>query len=149
MEFMMADVVRVKSGSKFEDSNSFCRVVRAGNFIFSSNSSGRDYVTGVMSPDPAEQMLQAIKNIEHGLSAVGASISDTVRVQISLTNLKFQDSLLKAFAARFLGIDPTLTIICQPFVGDVKVEVEITAFHNASGGTSETIRVKPRGGESF
>jgi len=133
----------VKSGSKFEDKNSFCRVVRAGNFLFSSNSSGRNYATGLISSDPAEQMLQAIDNIDRALAAVDATVSDSVRVQISFSNLDDQDRLLEAFAKRFSGIDPTLTLICQPFVGDVSVEVEITAYKDSHAGASETIRIEP------
>ncbi|ODU22877.1 MAG: hypothetical protein ABS87_00300 [Sphingomonas sp. SCN 67-18] len=137
----MAEVVKVKSGSAFEDRNSFCRVVRAGNLIFSSNSSGRNYATGVMPADPVEQMLQAIDNIDHALSAVGASVADSVRVQVSLTSLDYQDALLAAFGKRFAGIDPALTLICQSFVGDVKVEVEITAYRSADGSPPETVRM--------
>ena len=86
-------------------------------------------------------LLQAIANIDQALSALGASMSDAVRVQISLIDLDYQDELLKAFAARFAGIDTILTIICQPFVGDVKMEVEIVAYRAPGGNSGQTIRM--------
>lgn len=140
----MSGVIKVKSGSKFEEAHSFCRAVRAGNFIFSSNSSGRNYATGSISSDPCEQMLHAIENINYAFSAVGASVADAVKVQISFARLEDQAKLLKAFAVRFEGIDPALTLICQPHEGDVSVEVEITAYKGENDVDADIVRLAPR-----
>lgn len=145
----MADVIRIKSGSRFEDANSFSRAVKVGDLVFSSNSSGRDYRTGVISGDVVEQMLGAIDNIDRAFAAAGTSVSNAVRVQISFCNSEDQEALLNAFGARFKGIDPALTLICQPFSGDVKVEVEVIACARAGGMVAETIRIEGGGHSSM
>ncbi len=57
-------VVKIKSGSIFEDKDSYSRVVTVDNWIFVSNPAGRHYKTKEISTDPVEQAKQCIANIE-------------------------------------------------------------------------------------
>ena len=49
-------IVKVKSGSLYETKESYSRIVAVGDWIFVSNTAGRNYKTREMSPDPVEQV---------------------------------------------------------------------------------------------
>jgi len=76
----MAKVIKVKSGSKFEDIASYSRLVAVGNHIYISNTAGRHPETKEMSEDVTEQSLQAIDNIERALIAIGSCLADIVAI---------------------------------------------------------------------
>ena len=70
----MSEIIKVKSGSKYEDLNSYSRVVVAGDMIFVSNTAGRNYKTRAIASDAKGQAEQAFSNVEGALAAVGASL---------------------------------------------------------------------------
>ena len=72
-------VIKVKSGSIFEDKESYSRLVAVDNWIFVSNTAGRNYKTREMSTDAVEQARQCFANIEGALASVNASLADVVR----------------------------------------------------------------------
>lgn len=129
----MTDVVKVKTGSKFEDIGSYSRLVAVDNLIFVSNTAGRNPRTKVISEDLAEQTLQALTNIEGALAAVGASLEDVVAARVFVQFPEQIDTIMGAYAERMRGINPTLTMTC-PRLGseEYKVEIEVTAYRGAS-----------------
>ena len=62
-------IVKVKSGSLYETKESYSRIVAVGDWIFVSNTAGRNYKTREMSPDPVEQAKQCFDNVEAALKA--------------------------------------------------------------------------------
>lgn len=69
----MVEVIKVKSGSLYETKESYSRIVAVDNWIYVSNTAGRNYKTREMSTDPVEQATQCFNNIERALASVGAS----------------------------------------------------------------------------
>ena len=76
----MSEIVKVKSGSKYETLNSYSRVVVAGDMIFVSNTAGRNYKTRAIAPDARGQAEQAFSNIEGALAAVSDRMCDAIDV---------------------------------------------------------------------
>lgn len=140
----MSQVVKVKSGSKFEDINSYSRVVVAGDFIFVANTAGRNYTTREISPDVTEQARQAFKNIEGALAAVGAALKDIIAVRCHVPNPDHTGDVGKFLGDKFRGIDPIQTMICTPLAHhEMLVEFEVTAYRNPEAGAEEKrIRVQ-------
>ena len=54
----MTKVVKIKTGSKFEDHGSYSRIVGVDNWIFVSNTAGRNPVSKEIPEDITEQTLQ-------------------------------------------------------------------------------------------
>jgi 2-iminobutanoate/2-iminopropanoate deaminase len=125
----MNAVVRVKSGSKFEDIYKFSRLVKAGNWIYSSNTAGRNYQTREMSSDVSVQAHQSLSNLENALAALEAKLSDVVRIHISVSTPDDLDPVLTAIAERVGGNDPAHTIAIGPLPNEeMRVELAIIAY---------------------
>ncbi|MBB5222783.1 enamine deaminase RidA (YjgF/YER057c/UK114 family) [Amaricoccus macauensis] len=135
-------VTKVKSGSPFEEQESYSRIVALDNWIFVSNSAGRNYKTREMSTDPVEQARQCFHNIEGALASVGASLADVVRSRVFIPNPADAPSVMAYVGEKFRGIDPASTVTCSPLGSpDFKVEIELTAYRGAGAATAEYISV--------
>lgn len=135
-------VVKVKSGSIFEEKESYSRVVAVDNWIFVSNTAGRNYQTRYMSEDAVEQAEQCFKNIEGALASVGASLKDVVRSRVSIPYQQDAAAVMEFVGKKFKGIDPSSTVTCTPLgAPDFKVEIEVTAYRGAGDAGSEYIKI--------
>ncbi|NTF47088.1 RidA family protein [Rhizobium rhizogenes] len=133
----MVQVVKVKSGSPYEEKESYSRIVAVDNWIFVSNTAGRNYKTREMSADPVEQAKQSLSNIEGALKSVGAGLADVITSTVYIPNPEDAPSVMAYVGERLKGIDPARTVLCSPLGNtDFKVEIEVTAYKGA--GASET-----------
>lgn len=138
----MVKVTRVKSGSIFEEKESYSRVVAVGDWIFVSNTAGRNYATREIADDAVEQAKRCLHNIEGALAAVGASLADVVNSRVVIPNVADAPAVMAYIGEKFRGIDPARTVTCPPLGGpDYKVEIEVTAFRGAGAAEIETITV--------
>ncbi len=138
----MTDIVKVKTGSRFEELGSYSRLVAVDNLIFVSNTAGRNPTTRKIPEDLTEQTLQVLANIETALAAVGASLADTVAARVFVQFPQDVDTVMAAYAGRMRGINPTLTLTSPPLGSpEYKVEIEITAYRGASKGNLTEINL--------
>ena len=72
----MTHITKVKTGSKFEEQASYSRIVAVDNWIYVSNTAGRNPLTKEIPADLREQTLQVFANIEAALAAIDASLQD-------------------------------------------------------------------------
>ncbi|MBN3801891.1 RidA family protein [Paraburkholderia sp. Ac-20336] len=135
-------VQKLKSGSVYEDKNSYSRAVVVDNWVLVANTAGRHYRTREISKDPAEQTLQCFANIEGALKAVGASLADVVRSRIAIPNLDHKEAVMAVVSEKFKDIDPAATITATPLAGtEYLVEIEVTAYRGAGAARTEKMRV--------
>ncbi len=135
-------VTKVKSGSLFEDKESYSRLVVVDNWIFAANTAGRNYKTREMSTDAVEQARQCFANIEGALASVGASLADVVRSSVIIHNREDAAAVMAVVGEKFRGIDPASTVTCSPLgAPDFKVEIEITAYKGVGAAGSEYIKI--------
>lgn len=135
-------VTKLKSGSIYEDKRNYARAVVAGDWIFVSNSAGRNYQTRAMSEDAAEQTRQCFHNIEAALAAVGSKLADVVRIRIAIPYVEYREQVMDVVGAKLQGVDPALTVTATPLMAkDYKVEIEVTALRGASAAPAEYLRV--------
>jgi enamine deaminase RidA (YjgF/YER057c/UK114 family) len=139
VEADMNEIVKVKSGSKYETLNSYSRVVVAGDMIFVSNTAGRNYKTRAIAPDAKGQAEQAFSNVEGALAAVGASLKDVVAVKVFVPDIADMDEVNEVVGRKFKGIDPANTTTCTPLgQPELKVEFEMTAYKRRRPDEAET-----------
>ncbi len=65
--YRMTEIVKVKTGNRFEELGSYSRLVAVDNLIFVSNTAGRNPQTKQIPADLTEQTLQVLANIETAL----------------------------------------------------------------------------------
>ena len=137
------NVIKLKSGSAFEDKLNYSRAVSVGDYIFVSNTAGRNYATRELSKDPAEQAEQAFATIERALNELGSSLADTVRMIVSIPYLEDAEAIAKVVGRRMEGINPASTTHNTPLMSpDYRVEIEITAYRGLSALPQENRRVQ-------
>lgn len=138
----MAKITKIKTGSKLEEHSSYSRLVCVDNWIFVSNTAGRNPETQEFPEDLREQTLQVFTNIERALKAVGSSLQDVVMSRVFIQDPKNTMDVMEIVGEKFRGVDPATTVSCPPLGSDVyKVEIEVTAYKGASTADSETINI--------
>ncbi|HVW51973.1 MAG TPA: Rid family hydrolase [Trinickia sp.] len=129
----MSKVVKIKTGSKFEEIGSYSRVVCVDDWIFVSNTAGRHPLTNRIPEDVIEQTQQVFANIEAALAAADASLADVVASRVFIQNPNDTHAVMVKVGEKFRGIDPASTVICPPLGSTVyKVEIEVTAYRGVS-----------------
>lgn len=138
----MTDIVKIKTGSKYETMGSYSRLVAIGDWIFVSNTAGRNPATQLISEDLTEQTHQVFANIEGALAAVDATLADVVRSRVFIQNPADVPTVMTLVGEKFRGIDPASTVTCPPLGSTVyKVELEVTAFRTAARGNVSTVTI--------
>lgn len=129
----MSKVVKIKTGSKFEEIGSYSRVVCVDDWIFVSNTAGRNPLTNKIPEDVIEQTQQVFANIEAALAAADASLADVVASRVFIQDPNDTHAVMVKVGEKFRGIDPASTVTCPPLGSTVyKVEIEVTAYRGVS-----------------
>lgn len=138
----MTKIVKVKSGNRLEDLSSYSRLVAVGDWIFVSNTAGRNPETKEIPEDITEQTEQVFSNIEAALTAVGAGLGDVVSARVFIQTPSDTPVVMEVFGNRFRGVDPALTVTCPPLGASIyKVEIEVTAYRGAAKAGTERLSI--------
>ncbi len=129
----MTNIVKVKTGSKFEEIGSYSRLVAVDNWIYVSNTAGRNPETQQIPEDVIEQAKQVFNNIERALAAVNATLADVIVSRVFIQDPADTPDVMKFIGSKFKGTNPATTVTCPPLGSTVyKVELEVTAYRGAS-----------------
>ena len=129
----MTQITKVKTGSIFEEKASYSRIVAVDNWIFVSNTAGRNPQSKEIPEDISEQTHQVFANIEQALAAVDASLADVVMSRVFIQDPQDVPTVMAIIGDKFRGVNPASTVTCPPLGSTVyKVELEVTAYRGAS-----------------
>jgi len=129
----MTQITIVKTGSIFEEKASYSRIVAVDNWIFVSNTAGRNPQSKEIPEDISEQTHQVFANIEQALAAVDASLADVVMSRVFIQDPQDVPTVMAIIGDKFRGINPASPVTCPPLGSTVyKVELEVTAYRGAS-----------------
>jgi enamine deaminase RidA (YjgF/YER057c/UK114 family) len=129
----MSNIIKVKTGSPFEDMGSYSRLVAVDDWIYVSNTAGRNSDTKEINEDIIQQINQVFSNIERALASVDSSLADVVMSRVFIQNPDDTATVMEVVGSKFRGIDPATTVTCPPLGSTIyKVELEVTAYRNAS-----------------
>jgi len=139
----MTKIIKVKTGSKFEETGSYSRLVSVDNWIYVSNTAGRNPETKEIPEDAIEQTNQVFSNIERALASVESSLKDVVFSRVFIQDPKDVHPVMDFIGEKFRGIDPATTVTCPPLGSTTyKVEIEVTAYKGAAKAEIEKISIK-------
>ncbi|MDM8010594.1 MAG: Rid family hydrolase [Parasphingorhabdus sp.] len=129
----MPQVIKVKTGNKFEEHGSYSRVVAVDNMIFVSNTAGRNPATKLIPEDLTEQTNQVLDNLSSALKSVDAGLGDVVSARVFVQFPEDVETVMTAYGLRMRGINPTLTMTCPPLGStQYKVEIDVVAIRGVS-----------------
>ena len=118
----------ISSGSTFEQAWGYSRAVVDGEWVFVAGTTGFDYRTMTIDPDPVAQARQAFRTIEATLAAAGASLADVVRVHYYVPDAADWRLMGPVFGEVFGEIRPAATaVVCGLIDPRMKIEIEVTA----------------------
>jgi enamine deaminase RidA (YjgF/YER057c/UK114 family) len=120
---------RVGSGGRYEDVVGYCRVVRAGELVWVSGTTGtRD--GAVVDGGAAAQMRQALTNVVAALDSAGSSAADVVRTRVYVTDIAQWEEIGRVHEEFFGKHRPATTMVEVSRLIDpaMLVEVEADAF---------------------
>ncbi|ATN32274.1 hypothetical protein ACO34A_00395 [Rhizobium sp. ACO-34A] len=138
----MTKVVKIKTGSKFENHGSYSRIVAVDNWIFVSNTAGRNPQTNEIPDDVLDQTRQVFANIGGALAAAGSSIADVVASRVFIQDPADTHAVMTVVGEMFRGIDPASTVTCPPLGSTIyKVEIEVTAYRGAATAETEKLTI--------
>lgn len=142
----MTKIVKVKTGSAYEEKFSYSRIVAVDNWIFMSNTAGRNPKTKIISEDITEQTHQVFTNVETALAAVDATLRDVVCARVFIQFPEDMATVNDIVGEKFRGMNPAITTTCPPLCSkEYKVEIEVTAYRGAGEAEVEEILISPGG----
>jgi len=114
--------------SEHEKNYAMSRAVVQGDWCFVSGSVGYDE-NGELPESAAAQAENTFATIKKALSEGGFALSDTVRVQYTVSDPEYIDDVLPVIRAEFGEILPAATMVIASLVNPaMKIEIEVTAF---------------------
>jgi len=119
------------TGTKWEPVVGYSRAVRVGDSIWVSGTTATDENGEVVAPgDPYAQTIQAIKNINTALKALGADLSHVTRTRIYVTDITQWEKIGKAHGEYFGEIRPATSMVevRRLISPEMLVEIEVDAI---------------------
>ncbi|HEX8267726.1 MAG TPA: RidA family protein [Pyrinomonadaceae bacterium] len=124
----MQERQKYSSGAKWESIVGYSRAVRVGNRIYVTGTTATDESGNIVGVEDAyTQTVQAIKNIERALKALGANLETIVRTRMFVTDISRWEEYGKAHGEFFREIMPATTMVEISRLIDPQMLIEIEA----------------------
>jgi enamine deaminase RidA (YjgF/YER057c/UK114 family) len=118
------------SGTKWESVVGYSRAIKVGERIYVTGTTATDESGAIVGPgDAYAQTVQAIRNIERALVALGAGLEHVVRTRMFVTDISRWEEYGRAHGEFFSEVMPCATMIevSKLVDPDMLIEIEVDA----------------------
>ena len=124
----MQERQKYSSGAKWESIVGYSRAIKVGSRIYVTGTTAIDENSNIVGVgDAYAQTVQAIKNIEKALQALGASLENVVRTRMFVTDISRWEEMGRAHGEFFREIMPATTMVEVSKLIDPEMLIEIEA----------------------
>lgn len=124
----MQEREKFTSDAKWEKIVGYSRAVKVGERIYVTGTTATDENSEIVGVgDAYAQTVQAIKNIERALQALGATLENVVRTRMFVTDISRWEEYGRAHGEYFREIMPATTMVEVSKLIDAEMLVEIEA----------------------
>ncbi len=125
---MMQKREKYSSGAKWEKIVGYSRAVKVGTRIYVTGTTATNENSEVVGINDAYlQTIQAVKNIEKALQALGATLENVVRTRMFVTDISRWEEYGRAHGKFFGEIMPATTMVEVSRLIDADMLIEIEA----------------------
>lgn len=123
-------MLKVSSGTKWEDIVGYSRAVRVGNMVFVAGTTAVDGLVVVGEGNIYQQTHFIITKIEKALQQCGASLANVVQTRMYVTNINQWEQVAKAHSEFFDTIRPAATMVEVTALAmpQLLIEIEVIAL---------------------
>ena len=123
-------MLKVSSGTKWEDIVGYSRAVRVGNMVFVAGTTAVDGLVVVGEGNIYQQTHFIITKIEKALQQCGASLANVVQTRMYVTNINQWEEVAKAHSEFFDTIRPAATMVEVTALAmpQLLIEIEVIAL---------------------
>ena len=119
---------KYSSGAKWESVVGYSRAVKVGSRIYVTGTTATNEDSEIVgSGDAYAQTVQAIKNIELALQALGATLENVVRTRMFVTDISRWEEYGRAHGEFFRDVLPATTMVEVSRLIDPNMLIEIEA----------------------
>jgi enamine deaminase RidA (YjgF/YER057c/UK114 family) len=141
----MTKFTRVATNNPAEAANGYSRLLQVDRWIYSSITNGKNHTAGTIPEDVVEQVKQAFRNLEDALAPLGASVEDTVRIDVWCADQADGKIVWKTIDECLNHAKPAAYITFGPLPGGLKAEIGVVIYtRDRDSAVDETIRVTHR-----
>jgi enamine deaminase RidA (YjgF/YER057c/UK114 family) len=119
-------MLRVSSGSPFEQTIGFSRAVRIGDRVLVAGTAPV-WPDRTVDPDPAAQARRCFEIIGAALAEAGASLQDVVRTRMFVTDAAQAEAVGAVHGEVFADVRPAATMVVVAGLLDPRWVVEVEA----------------------
>jgi enamine deaminase RidA (YjgF/YER057c/UK114 family) len=130
----MAERKRFSTGTKWEPIVGYSRAVRVGTRIYVTGTTATDESGEIVGVgDAYAQAVQAIRNVERALNALGAGLRHVVRTRMFVTDITRWEEFGRAHGEFFAEIMPATSMVEVSRLIDERMLFEIEADAEVDG----------------
>jgi enamine deaminase RidA (YjgF/YER057c/UK114 family) len=123
------EIQRVRTGTIWEETVGFSRVIRAGAMVWTAGTVAADETGTIHGADAYEQCCFIFEKLGRALGQAGSGLDDVVKVTAFITGIEHADGFTRAHKQYLGHVQPACTcVVISELFGDALVEIELFAL---------------------